>query len=324
MPMQVTCTSCSGSFKVADSAAGKQAKCPKCGGMIDIPGGMAREEILDAEAAPPSFEDDASQGTLDAAADRTPCPMCGEMIQRSAVKCRYCGEVLDKSMAGILGGRAPDVRDPRWKKVRTGLATLYYSLILIVLTVVLMVVVGAVAGGMKSKVPGTDPPPAIMIMFGLTAFVILGAGIATLVGYVFCTNVPEVSGARGFAVGSIVCMLANVLFAMVGAATHLPAINLLGSLLSIVGWVLFILFIRRTADYLGNSQLTKSTTRFLIFCGALLAGAFVMGFIAGAGHAPALLGVVSLIVVVAGLIGFVWYVNLIQGLMKTIDQRIGS
>ena len=27
-----------------------------------------------------------------------PCPMCGEMILASAVKCRYCGEVFDETL----------------------------------------------------------------------------------------------------------------------------------------------------------------------------------------------------------------------------------
>jgi hypothetical protein len=34
---------------------------------------------------------------------KRPCPMCGEMILVSAVKCRFCGEVLDKS---LLKGKA--------------------------------------------------------------------------------------------------------------------------------------------------------------------------------------------------------------------------
>jgi rubredoxin len=31
--------------------------------------------------------------------DRRPCPMCGEMIVASALKCRFCGEIFDESLA---------------------------------------------------------------------------------------------------------------------------------------------------------------------------------------------------------------------------------
>jgi hypothetical protein len=97
----VTCPSCSGSFKAPDSAAGKKAKCPQCGGVIEIPAAAPAEEIFDAEEAPPrpfdddDFEVEPPHALPTAAEDRKPCPMCGEMIQRDAVKCRYCGEIFD-------------------------------------------------------------------------------------------------------------------------------------------------------------------------------------------------------------------------------------
>ncbi|MGD9632027.1 MAG: hypothetical protein AB7G28_15275 [Pirellulales bacterium] len=101
MPIQVTCPSCSSSFKAPDSAAGKKAKCPKCAGTIEIPAAAPAEEIVDAEIAPnrPFDDDDFAveppAAVTVAAADRKNCPMCGELIQKDAVKCRFCGEVFD-------------------------------------------------------------------------------------------------------------------------------------------------------------------------------------------------------------------------------------
>jgi len=37
MPIEVSCASCSGQFRVPDSAAGKKIRCPKCGGAIEVP-----------------------------------------------------------------------------------------------------------------------------------------------------------------------------------------------------------------------------------------------------------------------------------------------
>jgi hypothetical protein len=87
-------------FNAPDTAAGKRAKCPKCGGAIEIPVPAAEEEIIEAEAEPRSpFTDEDFEveppSSLPASDDRKPCPMCGEMIQKDAVKCRFCGEVFD-------------------------------------------------------------------------------------------------------------------------------------------------------------------------------------------------------------------------------------
>ncbi len=100
MPIQVTCPSCSSRFNAPDAAAGKRTKCPKCGGVIEIPAPAVEEEVYEAEEAfqsPFSDEDFEVEppAELPKADDRKPCPMCGEMIQKDAVKCRFCGETFD-------------------------------------------------------------------------------------------------------------------------------------------------------------------------------------------------------------------------------------
>jgi predicted RNA-binding Zn-ribbon protein involved in translation (DUF1610 family) len=86
-------------FNAPDSAAGKTTSCPKCGGKIEIPTPGEFDDILEAEVAPsrPFTDDDFASPVPAAAADgdRKPCPMCGEMIQKDAVKCRHCGEIFD-------------------------------------------------------------------------------------------------------------------------------------------------------------------------------------------------------------------------------------
>lgn len=102
MPIQVTCPSCHATLKTADSSAGKRAKCPKCDGIIQIPElappspAPDDEYVLDAEANPLSgFSDEELSAGTPTGDDRKPCPACGEMIVRGAVKCRFCGEIFD-------------------------------------------------------------------------------------------------------------------------------------------------------------------------------------------------------------------------------------
>jgi predicted RNA-binding Zn-ribbon protein involved in translation (DUF1610 family) len=114
MPITFQCPQCGKKLKAPDSAVGKSSKCPGCGGTVICP-----EPVYDAEVVemtmtpekPPGFnpyadlDDDnpyamvnppaAEESTIES---RRPCPMCGEMILATAVKCRYCNEVFDPTL----------------------------------------------------------------------------------------------------------------------------------------------------------------------------------------------------------------------------------
>lgn len=100
MPIKVTCTHCGVTLSTPDSAAGKTGKCPKCSKPIQIPALQApKEEVLEAES---SIFDGLDEAALTAGVvsedQRRPCPACGELIMRGAVKCRYCDEIFDPSL----------------------------------------------------------------------------------------------------------------------------------------------------------------------------------------------------------------------------------
>ena len=117
MPISVKCSDCGKSLKAPDSLAGKKAKCPDCGAIVPIPKeAVDAEELNDEPVAKPkpkakpkpveedydsAFEDiadDEANAPVDESAKRKPCPMCGELIAKTAAKCRYCGEVLDPAL----------------------------------------------------------------------------------------------------------------------------------------------------------------------------------------------------------------------------------
>lgn len=103
MPIKVTCAGCGVSLTTPDTSAGKRAKCPKCGQAIEIPAASAEEEIeeevFDAEPSPFDglSEEEMTDGEV-SQEQRNPCPACGEMIVRGAVKCRFCGEIFDETL----------------------------------------------------------------------------------------------------------------------------------------------------------------------------------------------------------------------------------
>jgi predicted RNA-binding Zn-ribbon protein involved in translation (DUF1610 family) len=130
VPIRVSCPSCQRAFNAPDNAAGKRAKCPTCGGPIEIPGASAQaappappkpiaplappahEDIFKSAADPVSafadadFDDDFPAMKSPSDGDRKPCPMCGEQIQKDAVKCRYCGEIFDPVLRAQAKKRA--------------------------------------------------------------------------------------------------------------------------------------------------------------------------------------------------------------------------
>jgi hypothetical protein len=254
--------------------------------------------------------------------DRKQCPMCGEMIAAKAIKCRFCGEVLDASMRGMVASASVDASHPGWRRVRSGLATMYYSYIIVFACLLIMAIALGVAAAMAGP-QGFDaePPVGAMIVVGLCGMTILGAGIAVIVGQFMCAAAPEHSGARGLAIGAAACMVGNILLSIVGGVAENPAISGLGSLVSIIGSVLFILFIRRSAMYLNDHQLATSAVRFIIFGVSLFVGFFVFAFVAGVLQMPAIFGVVGIVMIVAALVGFIWYMRLIKSLMTAIDLR---
>ena len=131
--MRITfpCTGCGRSLKARPEDAGRSRKCPVCTSRVACPRsaprrstadeGILEAELVDAEpiparavaraapvaAARPTRNQILAEADDDpyAMADPVPvaepkksCPMCGESILASAVKCRFCGELLDAKL----------------------------------------------------------------------------------------------------------------------------------------------------------------------------------------------------------------------------------
>lgn len=112
MAIRFTCDHCGAKLKAPDGTTGRSTRCLKCGKAVTIPEPIFDAEVVDEPGGGSEFitaadtfeEEDADPyglkdeplGALPEA--RRPCPMCGEMIVASAVKCRFCGEVFDQKL----------------------------------------------------------------------------------------------------------------------------------------------------------------------------------------------------------------------------------
>jgi hypothetical protein len=242
------------------------------------------------------------------------------MIIREAIKCRFCGQVFDPSMQGALRG-AGRIDSEAWSKVSSGVAIIYNCVGIAVGTLVLLFLGGMVLGAMRAGQRNVDPPAALMIAFGLAGLLVIGASIGILVGMVRCTNVPQESGAHGYAVGAIVCVVGNFLLSLAGSSADTEVLPAIGSLVSLIGWVLFILFIRRAAAYLRDYELASSAGKFLGFMVFMMGGAMALFLLAASGP-PVLLGLGGFCVLIASLVGLIWFLRLVRGLRMTIDDEL--
>lgn len=105
MSIEFACTACGRRIKAPEELAGKKARCPQCQAVVEVP-----PQVLEAELAPPAAITAAPtdgglvpepMGGADGGDEaRRPCPMCGELIVATAVKCRYCGEIFDEVLRG--------------------------------------------------------------------------------------------------------------------------------------------------------------------------------------------------------------------------------
>ena len=105
MPIEVTCKACGKTLKARDEAAGKRTSCPDCGTEIRIPevteyAYEEEEEDSYGMQAEPEYDEPPRGRSRNDDRGRKPCRACGEMIVSTAAKCRFCGEVFDRSLRG--------------------------------------------------------------------------------------------------------------------------------------------------------------------------------------------------------------------------------
>ncbi len=170
MSFSVTCEKCLKVLKVPDSAVGKKGRCPQCGTVMELNAPASAAAIPAAVFAPPDNEVYDAEQVADSGAapatdgERKPCPACGEMIVKGAMKCRFCGEIFDKTLKSTANDA--ELADPGTRLV----AVILDGLVAVAAALPGVIVIFATLSGGSHN----DPPLAgiLLAVFGVVALAI--------------------------------------------------------------------------------------------------------------------------------------------------------
>ena len=199
---------------------------------------------------------------------------------------------------------------------KLGLSLVYYGIVVLLLSLIF-----SFLGPLALRAGGA----AGLSLIGVAVFGVMIGAFLIFVGPLFCLTVPAETGARDLILGSVVFQFGNVIQAVLQRfAPH--AISVIAGLVlnvsGLIGAILFVLFMRKLAQFIRRGDLADRASRVLIGVVVVAILAFVLlgGMFAGF-TVTVLLGFVLLI---GGLIVFVMYANLVNVLRKALVPTSAS
>ncbi|HEY3963995.1 MAG TPA: hypothetical protein VGM05_05515 [Planctomycetaceae bacterium] len=178
MTIEFHCPHCDKLLKTPDDKAGVRANCPGCGQTVTVPDLAAEATHTDESFAEVEHQPDSPDSEITSTDDTKPCPMCGAMIKRAAVRCRFCGETLVHRPAAGAWAPTPidagDILNRSWEIYKRELGLMIAAILIafgipfginIALSFVQQIAVLAVGGGGP---PGGNPNQAVGLVLGLS------------------------------------------------------------------------------------------------------------------------------------------------------------
>ncbi len=294
MPITVTCDECSESHRVKDDAVGKRFKCKGCGKSLKV------------EAPAPPADDFSNFDDADLNDENTEAEGAESYSRKKAPKRTATRQKASQSKTG----KAKSVPIRR-TKVPLGVDCVFFGF---VLTGLVVLIGFAVGWSMKG-----NPLRVVQIVYFL-ALGGIAATIITTVGKLLCLTAPPQMSGRGSIVVAVAIDLLSLSITVASLVTVVPPL-LRGAvhLLSIAGFVCFIVFLQNLGDLLGERDLRERGSGVLnmgIGIVVLYALFVVLAVLAAARALPALVAglgmmVLGLVLLVSGVIFVIRYGGLL-------------
>ena len=114
MTLRFSCPNCSTALNAPPAAVGKQLPCPKCNETVVVPAQEPTVDLLSVEyalasadplgAVDPLMAEVVKNALVPSAAEWKQCPYCLQQVPAAALKCKHCGEFVEKPDKAVRGG----------------------------------------------------------------------------------------------------------------------------------------------------------------------------------------------------------------------------
>lgn len=304
MSITVTCDDCSETHRVRDEAVGKRFPCKGCGKSLKVKAPLPVEELDDLEDA----DEDADDGDADFDFSRS----APKRSKSSGIKKKSSQKGSGKRSSATLGRSL----------VPLGLNCIYWSFMTTVLIMISVFVVAFFSGRQLWFLL-----PFVMVMRVLA----LGAGLVTMIGKLMCLTAPaRMSGKPFIVIAALIDLLAFSL-GIANLITDLPRPLAAGiGLISVAGFVCFILFLQQLGRHLRESDIVNRATGLLIlgstfvvtWLGIILMAALRANdvLILPAAALGVMMGIMGLALLVMGVLGVIRYAGLLSACCWALDR----
>jgi hypothetical protein len=216
---------------------------------------------------------------------------------------------------------------PSLQRVATGLALVYASVLVILLAIVGGGLIGGVIGAMArnpNAVPhAIDQHRALFIAIFLVG---MTGRVLNLVGSLFCLATPPESRAQGLILISVAATIAAIAVQL-GIVFRLVSedLNPVQLILIVIAGLTFVLFLQRTALFIGRSDLAGRAKSIFIWFGIVLIMIVAIFGLAlngaprpGGDEVFVIVGLLSIASLITGLVTVARYANLLAVIRKAI------
>ncbi|MGI9455573.1 MAG: hypothetical protein ACR2NU_03380 [Aeoliella sp.] len=305
MALKLKCP-CGKTLSAPESAVGKRGKCPKCGMKFVVPGPKKKAPAATSTPAPSPTPEPAAEVEDDFGLD---LPDLGGLEDDLGGMSGLLDEALDeplKAREPVVDSSnpyaspqsaAPAKKQSTHERMGTlanGIKLVFWGTVLAVVAFLL-----AVFGGLAALFTGSEVP---LVGVLISPFLSLGGYVLAVIGRIMCLSVPEKVGAKGLIYACVACDLAAAAIHVGSLVTDIsPFIELGAGVLGLATLILFVLFIKAVARFIGQEHLAEDARKVILLVIVCIASIFLI-----------IIPFVAILTIGTLLYGVYKYLNLLQ------------